>query len=235
MALTVTYQRVAHALDWLVKVWRDPADNSTVQAVILVDTDGNPTTSGGGGDASAANQVLQTNLLTTIDADTGAIAASVAAIDADATTIIGHVDGIEALLTTIDTSLNNIEAATGTVAISQVTPGTTNAIAFQKPTTSGLSEAKIDLVATGDNTIIAAVAAQTIRVHRIFFVASAATTIIIKDGSTALTGAITVTAGGSFVLDMDGDPWFVCSTNTAFIINQSGTAQISGRAYYRQS
>lgn len=249
MALTVTYQRVAHALDWLVKVWRDPADNSTVQAVILVDTDGNPTTSGGGGDASAANQVTQTGILTTIDADTGAIAASVAAIDADATTIIGHVDGIEtlltaidsntngveALLTTIDTSLNNIEAAAGTVAISQVTPGTTNAIAFQKPTTSGLSEAKIDFVATGDNTIVAAVAAQTIRLHRIFFVASAATTIIIKDGATALTGAITVTAGGSFVLDMDGDPWFVCSTNTAFVINQSGTAQISGRAYYRQS
>ena len=75
MALTVTYQRVAHALDWLVKVWRDPADNSTVQAVILVDTDGNPTSSGGGGggDASAANQVLQTALLTTIDADTGAL------------------------------------------------------------------------------------------------------------------------------------------------------------------
>lgn len=47
MALTQTYQRVAHALDWLVKVWRDPSDNSTVQAVLLVDTDGNPTTSGG--------------------------------------------------------------------------------------------------------------------------------------------------------------------------------------------
>lgn len=221
MALTPTYQRVAHALDWLVKVWRDPADNSTVQAVILVDTDGNPTTSGGGGDASAANQVAQTALLTTIDADT--------------TTIIDHVDGIEALLTTIDTSLNNIEATAGIVAINQSTPGDTNAIAFQKPRTSGLSEAIIDTNTTGDNTLISATVGQTSRVFKVFLVSSAATTIIWKDGTTGLTGAITVAAGGSFVLDLDGDPWFTTSSNSAFILNQSGTAQLSGRIYYVKS
>lgn len=52
----------------------------------------------GAGDATAANQVTQTGILTTIDTDTGNIATSVANIDADATTIIGHVDGIEAAL-----------------------------------------------------------------------------------------------------------------------------------------
>lgn len=52
-------------------------------------------------------------LLTTIDADTGAIATSVAAIDADTTTIIGHVDGIESDLASIDSFLNSIEQATG--------------------------------------------------------------------------------------------------------------------------
>lgn len=123
----------------------------------------------------------------------------------------------------------------GKVGIDQTTPSTTNAISFQKPTTSGLSEAKIDFVATGDNTIVAAVAAQTTRLHRIFFVVSADTNVTIKDGATALTGVITMKAGGSFVLDMDGDPWFTGSTNTNFIINQSGTAQISGRMYYKQS
>lgn len=108
-------------------------------------------------------------------------------------------------------------------------------IAFRKPTTSELAEAKIDFSTTGDNTIVAAVAAQTIRLHKIFFVVSADTNITIKDGASGLTGVITMKAGGSFVLDMDGDPWFTCSTNTALVINQSGTAQISGRVYYRQS
>lgn len=46
-------------------------------------------------------------LLTTIDADTGNIATSVANIDTDATTIIGHVDGIEGLIGTTNTNTGN--------------------------------------------------------------------------------------------------------------------------------
>lgn len=49
MALTLTAQRVAHALDYQVKVYRDDADNSTVQAFIQIDTNGNPVSGGGGG------------------------------------------------------------------------------------------------------------------------------------------------------------------------------------------
>jgi len=123
----------------------------------------------------------------------------------------------------------------GKVGIDQTTPSTTNAISFQKPTTSGLTEAKIDFAGTGDNTIVAAVNPQTTRCFKMFFVVSAATTVIIKDGATALTGAMTFNAGGTFTLDQDGDPWFTGTSNTAFIINQSGTAQISGRMYYKQS
>ena len=87
----------------------------------------------------------------------------------------------------------------------------------------------------GDNIIVAAVSTQCVLVFKIFFVASAATTVTIKDGaSTNLTGAITLTAGGSFVLDLDSEPWFIATTGNAFIISQSGTAQLSGRAYYKQ-
>lgn len=55
-------------------------------------------------------------VLATIDADTGAIATSVASIDTKASTIIGHVDGIEALLTTIDADTSNISTKIDTLA-----------------------------------------------------------------------------------------------------------------------
>lgn len=94
-------------------------------------------------------------------------------------------------------------------------------------------EAAIDFSSSGDNTVIALVASKKIKVHRIFFVASSATNITIKDGaSTSLTGAMAMSANGGFTLDMQGDPWFTTTAGTAFIINQSGSAQVSGRIYY---
>lgn len=50
-------------------------------------------------------------VLDAIEADTTAIAASVAAIDTDTTTIIGHLDGVEGLLTTIDADTGSILTA----------------------------------------------------------------------------------------------------------------------------
>jgi hypothetical protein len=106
------------------------------------------------------------------------------------------------------------------------------------PHESREQEAAINFTATGDNTVVAGVAGQQIRVYRIFFVVSAATTITFKDGAgTNLTGAISMLANGSFVLDFDFDnhPWFTTSVGNAFVINQSGTAQVSGRVYFTQS
>lgn len=100
---------------------------------------------------------------------------------------------------------------------------------------SQLAEAIINFNGTGDNSIVAGVALQTIRIHRIFFVVGAATNIIFKNGATALTGAVPMLANGSFVLDYSGEPWFTTDAGSAFVINQSGTAQISGRVYYTQS
>lgn len=93
-------------------------------------------------------------------------------------------------------------------------------------------EAKIDCSANGDNTLIALVASKKIKVHRLFLVVSAATNITFKDGTTALTGAMAMSANGGFTLDMQGDPWFTGTAGTDFILNQSGSAQISGRVYY---
>jgi hypothetical protein len=61
------------------------------------------------------------------------------------------------------------------------------------------------------------------------------TNLTVKDGSTALTGALPFANNGTFALDYDGEPWFITSAGNNFIINQSGIAQISGRVYYTQS
>jgi len=98
-----------------------------------------------------------------------------------------------------------------------------------------LSGVAINGNSAGDNIIVAAVETQCVLVFKIFFVASTATTVTFKNGaSTSLTGAITLTAGGSFVLDLDSEPWFIATRGNAFIISQSGTAQLSGRVYYQQ-
>lgn len=107
---------------------------------------------------------------------------------------------------------------------------------FNYPDTPVLSSAIINTPTTGDNTIVAGVSLQTIRMHKLFLVASAATIITFKDGSgTALTGPITLSTGGAMVFDLDGEPWFLTSAGNGLVINQTGTAQLSGRVYYKQS
>lgn len=99
-----------------------------------------------------------------------------------------------------------------------------------------LTEAAINFNSTGENVVITAVAAKNILVYRIFFVVSAATTHTPLDGAggTGFTGAMTATAGGTFVLDLDELPWFTTTRGNAFVISQTGTAQFSGRIYYSQ-
>lgn len=93
----------------------------------------------------------------------------------------------------------------------------------------------ISFSSTGDNAVVAAVANKQIRIYRLFFVVSAATNLIFKDGaSVSLSGAIPFTANGGLVLDQSNDPWVTTTTGNAFIINQSGTANVAGIAYYQQ-
>lgn len=98
-----------------------------------------------------------------------------------------------------------------------------------------LTESPINTAGTGDNILVAGVSVQTIRVHKIFFVCDTTTVISFKSGSTALTGPITLTPGGSVVLDFDSAPWFTTFSGDGFVINQTGTAQLSGRVYYQIS
>lgn len=111
-----------------------------------------------------------------------------------------------------------------------------SSVTFATPTTTVFSTATINTSSSGDNTIVSAGGSQTVRVFRIFIVVGSSTTISIKDGSSfSMSGPMTFGAGGSYILDFDGDPWFVTSPGNNFIINQTGTAQISGRVYYTKS
>lgn len=99
-----------------------------------------------------------------------------------------------------------------------------------------LTGAAITFATSGDHTVIAAVALQTARVHRLYLTAAAATTITFKRGATALTGAISLpNAGDGIFLDFSAEPWFTTDVNEAFIINSSAAVQVSGRVEYKQS
>lgn len=149
-------------------------------------------------------------------------------ISTNTLTISGSVSG--STVTVIPTGGGNFPVViqTGTNAIGKIN--------FNTPTTDTLTNAAINASSTGDNVIVSTQSAQTVRVFRMYFVVSAATTITFKSGGgTALSGAISLLANGAIVLDFDGEPWFLTTASQAFIINQTGTAQISGTIYYTQS
>lgn len=121
---------------------------------------------------------------------------------------------------------------TGTVTAN---PGTgTFTVAFQRPTTSDLTEAIINIAASGDNTVIAAVAAQTIRIFKMFFVTASPVNVTVEDGAGVnLTGVMNNVRAG--IWGFDGEPWFTSASGGGFVINLSAAVQVSGRVYYRQS
>lgn len=98
-----------------------------------------------------------------------------------------------------------------------------------------LLELGIDFTNTGDNTIIAGATGLIIRIYKIFWVLGASSNITPKDGTTALTGAMNFSANEGAVFDFDTKPWFTLSSGNSFVMNQSGTAQVSGRVYYTQN
>lgn len=103
-------------------------------------------------------------------------------------------------------------------------------------TTKALTSAVISASTSGDNTIVAAAASTTTKVYRMYFVATAAVTVTIKNGAgTSLTGAMPLAANQGIMMDFSQEPWFVTSTNTAFIINLSSAVAINGAIEYIRS
>jgi hypothetical protein len=103
---------------------------------------------------------------------------------------------------------------------------------FLYSTIPHLKSQVIDFSNTGDNTVVAAASGKRVLIHRLMLVCSAATNLTFKRGSTSLSGAMAMGANGGITFDITGEPWFTTDVAEAFVISQSGTAQISGTVYW---
>ena len=103
---------------------------------------------------------------------------------------------------------------------------------------SYLTGAPIDGTASGDNTIIAGVSGQIIRVYRMFFTASATVTIQFWDGpsatGTALTGPMSIAPSENFNFHFASMPWFTLTAGNGLVLNVSSAATIGGCIEYTQ-
>lgn len=135
---------------------------------------------------------------------------------------------------------STLQASSATIgklaANSGVDIGDVDVTSLPIPTVAATTSAAINFAASGDNTVVAGTASQTVRVHKLFLIATSAVNLKFKDGaSTDLTPALPLQAGAGIVLDFDREPWFVTTAANAFVVNLSGAAQVSGRIYYTKS
>lgn len=123
------------------------------------------------------------------------------------------------------------------VAVREISIGTvTQPVSQVVGTTSRLSSAVVNATSSGDNTLVAGVASQTVRIFRLALVLSSSNTITFKDGaSTPLTGAMSLNAGATILLDYEGEPWFVTNSGNNFILNLGNASAVTGVVYYTQS
>lgn len=99
-----------------------------------------------------------------------------------------------------------------------------------------LTNAAVSVSAAGDSDLVAADGSKVVRVYRLVLVVSAPTNIIIKQGATALTGAIPLQTGGALVLDFTcEEPWFTGAAGAAIKINSSVAVTIAGLIGYTQA
>ena len=94
----------------------------------------------------------------------------------------------------------------------------------------------INFSGTGDNTVISAPGdGKHVEIDFCFLMVSLATTVQLKDGSTNWGGAFPLGDKGSLLVENTSGfhAPIILSNNSSFIINQSGTSQISGWTMHR--
>lgn len=109
-------------------------------------------------------------------------------------------------------------------------------VGYELPTIGRMSQTAINFSTSGDNTLVAGVGGQTIRIWRIIFNVGGSTNITIKDGAvTAFSGPLTFSSSGGMILDFSGEPWYTTSTSNAFVFNSTNAVQVGGTVWYTQS
>jgi hypothetical protein len=92
--------------------------------------------------------------------------------------------------------------------------------------------ASISTATSGANVLVTGVPGLTTRIYRVALTLAAGT-IIFKDGTTALSGAMTLTSYGAD--DPHAYPLFVLTAGNDFVATLSGSNQLSGTIWYTQS
>ena len=90
--------------------------------------------------------------------------------------------------------------------------------------------AVINFATASTNVIVPGVPGQRINVMKIFLTIVGSTTLTFEDGTTPLTGPMTLSA---MALDYDGCPWWTTSKGNGFSINSSNPVQVSGSLQYQ--
>jgi hypothetical protein len=201
-------------------------------------------------------------LLTTIDADTGAMLTSLQTID-------NAISGNEMQVDIVSGGI------TGVVDDSAFTPGTTETVAvgffadetspdsvnegdlgaarmsldrkqyviahaetssiYQNGTARTPTFAVIDAATSGDNTLVAAAGAgNKIRVHALYLVAAGTVNARFESGAsgTALSGQMNLVANTGFVLPFNPVGWFETAANTLLNLELSAAVSVDGSMVY---
>lgn len=152
----------------------------------------------------------------------------------------GHGTATGSLRVELPTDGTGVIAAVG--GITNALPAGTNTIGktYGAPQTAkALTQASISISSSGDNTVVAGTASQTIRVFRLVLVAASAVNVTIKNGTagTALTGAIPLKANGSISVDvpLEGEPAFVSASGGNMVVNLSSGVTVTGWIDYTKS
>jgi hypothetical protein len=101
------------------------------------------------------------------------------------------------------------------------------------PTTSLYSAANVAVAASGDNTVIAGLASQTIRLYALALTLAAPVDVALKDGSTVLGTFQGVTA---LIFDpLIGNPRWVTAAGNGFVVNLAAAVACKGTVWFTQS
>jgi hypothetical protein len=117
----------------------------------------------------------------------------------------------------------------------EVTAGTPLPVEPGYRTTEQCARAVISCAASGDNTIVGAVALQFVRIYGIVFTVDSPVSVKLGDTTPAYSsGAMKFGLGGGLFWAEQGHPYLITAIGKGFVINLSAAVQCSGIIWYQQ-
>lgn len=199
-------------------------------------------TTGGGTEATALRVTIASDSTGVVSIDDNGAAitvdGTVTANLAAGTNNIGDVDVLS--IAAGDNNIGNVDVVTlpalaaGTNLVGIVSAGLNTNTVYAGTTATTPKFAVIDAASSGDNTLVAAVASNKIRVLSLFLVSAGTVTARFESGAggTALTGQMNLVANSGFVLPFNPTGWFETAVNTLLNLELSGAISVDGSLVY---